>query len=126
MWLLNNFTKDKYPKKKETLWIVIIFCSLSVTSYYAFKHYSYPLRNTYSHITSLSSFLYDFSLINTNSGKAIYKNGRVRKGIRNEYGETLFKLYYKDVHIVTMSHFKENSWETYDYELISGNRGRQT
>lgn len=134
MRLQKSSSKNERSNKKKILWVSIIFCLILVTSYYAFKHYSYPLRNTYSHITSLSSFLYDFNhlevkvsatldandfiVVNTNSGKAIYKNGRVRKGIRNEYGETLFKLYYKDEHIASMGHFKENGWETNDYEII--------
>ncbi|WP_298903832.1 hypothetical protein [uncultured Psychroserpens sp.] len=58
--------------------------------------------------------------MNQNSGKTIFKNGKSRKGIKNEYGHCIFELFWKGKLVYEFGHFKMNNWKTNNYELNIG------
>lgn len=109
----------------------LVFIFLLFLSYYSFKAYSKPLKDQDCFVTKISSKLFDFNefkidtelnvsefkVVNINSGKTIYKNGRNRKGIKNEYGYCRFELLKKGKKIYEFGHFKTNNWFTYSYTL---------
>lgn len=110
---------------------IIIF--IGIISLFSFKKYSKKVKNEHSIATSISSKLFDFNtfnlkvdknlnlsdfrVVNQNSGKTIFVNGKSKKGIENDYGYRFFELFYVDQKIFEFGHFSKNNWHTYDYEL---------
>lgn len=99
----------------------------------AFRDYAYAVKDKPVLITRLSSKVFDFNsfalttqdgldkhdfyVINQNSGKVIYQNGRRRKGIKNDYGHRVFEVYCKGTQLFEIGHFITNSWVTNNYVL---------
>ena len=107
--------------------------TLGILSFYGFRKYAESVKGRHCLATQISSRLFDlnsfqveildglnetdFVVINQNSGKVIFENGRTKKGIKNDYGYCIFELYHRGVKIYEMGHFKYNSWSTNDYLL---------
>ena len=119
-------------KKKKYL-ILILISILGILSFYGFKNYAEKVKDKHCFATQISSKIFDFNtfelkvdtilnlsdfkVVNQNSGKTIFENGKSRKGIDNEYGHRLFELYYNKRKIYEFGHFAFDNWYTYDYTL---------
>ena len=111
----------------------MLFLIVGILCFYGFKNYAEKVKDEHSIATSISSKLFDFNtfelnvdanlnlsdfkVVNHNSGKTIFADGRNRKGIDNDYGLRLFELYYKNQKIYEFGHFSTNNWYTFDYTL---------
>ncbi len=118
-------------KKKNLVFIVVLI--IGILSIFSFKNYAIKVKDKHCLVTQISSRvfdlnefdlkvdsvlnIYDFKVVNQNSGKTIFENGKRRKGIDNDYGHCIFELYYKDKMIYEFGHFKFNNWHTNQYEL---------
>lgn len=118
-------------KKKNLILIVILI--IGILSFYGFKSYAKKVKDEHCLATQISSKIFDFNtfdlkvspnlnssyfkVVNQNSGKTIFADGKRRKGIDNDYGHRLFELYYNDRKEFEFGHFATNNWYTYDYTL---------
>lgn len=118
---------------KAIIFRIVIIIIVGIISLFSFKKYSKKVKNEHCISTSISSKLFDFNtfhlkvgqnlnlsdfrVVNQNSGKTIFANGKSKKGIENNYGYRLFELFYIDQKILEFGHFSKNNWHTYDYEL---------
>ncbi|MEM6297443.1 MAG: hypothetical protein AAF740_02015 [Bacteroidota bacterium] len=98
-----------------------------------FRDYAKRVKDKHCLTTQISSRLFDFNtfelkvdsslnldgfkVVNQNSGKVIFENGKSQKGIGNGYGNRMFSLYYKERKEYEFGHFSTNNWHTYDYKL---------
>ena len=119
-------------KKKKNL-ILILISILGILSFCGFKNYAEKVKDKHCLATQISSQIFDFNtfelkvdptlnlsdfkVVNQNSGKTIFENGKSRKGIDNEYGHRLFELHYNNRKVLEFGHFAFNNWYTYDYIL---------
>ena len=117
-------------KKKKYLILISI---LGILSFYGFKNYAEKVKDKHCFATQISSKIFDFNtfelkvdtilnlsdfkVVNQNSGKTIFENGKNKKGIDNDYGYRLFELHYKNRKVYEFGHFATNNWYTYDYTL---------
>jgi len=116
---------------------VIIIYSLFlilILSCNEFENYAINVKDKYCLTTQISSRIFDFNtfqlevakdleilefkVINRNSGKCIFDNGKSMKGIKNEYGYCSFDVFYKDQKQFKIGHYKRNNWETNNYILM--------
>ncbi|WP_299385394.1 hypothetical protein [uncultured Lacinutrix sp.] len=121
-------------KKKNLILIAILI--IGILSFYGFKNYAEKVKNEHSLATQISSKIFDFNtfdlkvdsalnlsdfkVVNQNSGKTIFADGKNRKGIKNEYGHCTFELFWKGKQVYEFGHFKMNNWNTNKYELNIG------
>ncbi len=119
----------KSIKKIKFLLIVII----GLLGFYGFKNYAKTVKDKHCLTTQISSKIFDFNtfkiinksnidimelkVVNRNSGKVIFENGKRKKRIKNEYGHCLFYLYQNGILKFEFGHFKTNNWYTNDYIL---------
>ncbi len=121
-------------KKKNLILISILI--IGILSFYGFKNYAAKVKNEHCLTTQISSRLFDFNtfelkvdstlnlsdfkVVNQNSGKTIFADGKYRKGIKNEYGHCSFELFWKGKQVYEFGHFKMNNWNTNKYKLNIG------
>lgn len=119
-------------KNKKYITLILIPIS-GILGFYGFKNYAEKVKDKHCFATQISSKIFDFNtfelkvdtilnlsdfkVVNQNSGKTIFENGKFRKGIDNEYGHRLFELYYNKRKIYEFGHFTLNNWYTFDYNL---------
>ena len=117
--------------KKILIILIIVFIGILIFGYLLIYFKAEKLKDKHCLITQLSSRLFDlnnldvkvsedlniedFKIKNINSNKIIFENNRFIKGIKNDYGNCLFEIYYKDSLIFEIGHFKFNNWHTNDY-----------
>ena len=118
-------------KNKNLILIAILI--IGILSFYGFKNYAEKVKDKHCLTTQISSKIFDFNtfdikvdsaldlsnfkVVNQNSGKTIFANGKNLKGIDNDYGLRLFELYYRDQKLYKFGHFSTNNWYTFDYTL---------
>jgi len=119
--------------RKKKYIIIILISVLGIFSFYGFKNYAEKVKDNHCFATQISSKIFDFNtfelkvdstlnlanfkIVNQNSGKTIFENGKSRKGIDNDYGHRLFELHYNNRKVFEFGHFATNNWYTYDYIL---------
>lgn len=119
--------------KKKKIWKVCIVLMAGVLSLFGFEKYAHQVKDEHHIVTQISSKIFDFNtlelnvdsslqlsdfnVVNRNSGKTIFANGKRRKGILNDYGHRLFELYDKGQKLYEFGHFATNNWYTFDYTL---------
>ncbi|MFD0992895.1 hypothetical protein [Tenacibaculum geojense] len=122
----------KLMKKNRNLILTSILI-IGILSFYSFKNYAEKVKDEHCLTTQISSKIFDFNtfdlkvdsslilsdfiVVNQNSGKTIFADGKNRKGIKNEYGHCTFELYWKGKKVYEFGHFKMNNWNTNKYEL---------
>jgi len=122
-------------RKNKNL-ILIVILVIGILSFYGFKNYAEHVKDKYCFTTQISSKIFDFNtfelkvdstlnlsdfkVVNLNSRKTIFTNGKSRKGIKNEYGHCIFELFWKGKQVYEFGHFKFNNWNTNEYELRIG------
>lgn len=125
--------KNEKLKYSLVLFIFTLCIVIVIVEYPIFVSYAKKVKDQDCLTTKISSRLFDFNTFsvelskelnkndfrveNQNSGKIIYQNGIVNKGIKNEYGHCVFILFYQDQKIAEIGHFKTNNWYTNDYIL---------
>jgi hypothetical protein len=131
--ILNVVTNLRNLMRKKKNLILIVILIIGILSFYGFKNYAEKVKDEHCLATQISSKIFDFNtfdlkvdsalnlsdfkVINQNSGKTIFADGKNRKGIDNDYGHRLFELYYKDQKLYEFGHFSTNNWYTFDYTL---------
>lgn len=123
--------RNRMRKNKKLTFIIILL--IGISGFYSFKNYAQKVKDKYCLDTQISSRLFDFNtfdlevdstlklsdfkVVNQNSGKTIFANGKNRKGIKNDYGYCSFELFWKGKQVYEFGHFKMNSWNTNKYVL---------
>ncbi|WP_299840404.1 hypothetical protein [uncultured Tenacibaculum sp.] len=119
--------------QKKKILILISILIIGIISFYGFKNYAKKVKDEHCLATQISSRLFDFNtfafkvdstlnlsdfkVVNKNSGKTIFEDGKSKKGIKNEYGYCTFELFWKGKKVYEFGHFKKNNWNTNKYEL---------
>jgi hypothetical protein len=127
-------------KNKKNL-ILISIVIIGILSFFGFKKYAEKVKDEHCLTTQISSKIFDFNtfelnvdstlnlsdfkVVNQNSGKTIFTDGKSRKGIENDYGYRMFVLYYKEIKIYEFGHFLKNNWVTNDYKLSLTRKNNQ-
>ena len=107
--------------------------AIAIISFYCFRNYARSCKNEYGIITAVSTKIFDFNnlkvnldrsvtnrsitIVNNNSNKTIYRNGKVSSGISNNYGHRLFSVFVDEQKVYEFGHFSKNNWHTYDYVI---------
>ncbi len=55
--------------------------------------------------------------------RIVFKNGQQQNRIGQEYGHSIFQIYYEDLLIAEVGHFKRNNWYTNKYEIEISKKG---
>jgi hypothetical protein len=113
--------------------LIIVFLTAGFFGFQQFKQYAETVKEEHCLTTQISSRLFDFNefnvitednldiddfkIENLNCGNTIFKDGKSFKGIKNEYGKCMFRLYDKDSPIYDFGHRKYNNWHTNNYSL---------
>ena len=136
MICLNRFSlaESTYTENMiKNLLILTVMSLCLLGSYQSFKSYAIAVKDTHCLSTQISSVLFDlneftvhvdssleltdFKVVNQNSGRVIFEQGKSRKGIKNDYGHCSFELFWHDKKVFEFGHFKTNNWHTNEYEL---------
>jgi len=119
--------------KKKLLLVVFVLFVVGTIGFIWFKHYAKTVKDEHCLTTQISSNIFDFNefelqvseklnkndfiVLDKNSGKIIYKNGKSQKGIKNQHGYCIFEIQYKKQKIYEIGHMKYNNWHTNSYVL---------
>jgi hypothetical protein len=119
--------------KKAILLSVILLLAGTIFSKW-FKSYSETIKDYHCLTTQISSRVFDFNTVelivsdnlnhldfqitNGNNHIVIYENGFAKKGIKNEHGYCTFSVNYPGIKPIKFAFFKENNWQTFDYEFV--------
>lgn len=91
----------------------------------------YPFKNTETIIWKIGCRLFDFNEIELrttdninlneitikNGDKVVFKNGRRKDNITQDYGHTILDVYHKNLLIAEVGHFKTNNWYVNSYQI---------
>lgn len=129
-------TNLKNPMRKKRNLTLITILIIGILSFYGFKNYAEKVKDEHCLTTQISSKIFDFNtfdlkvdtalnlsdfkVVNQNSGKTIFADGKNRKGIKNGYGHCTFELFWNGKQVYEFGHFKMNNWNTNKYVLNIG------
>ena len=119
--------------------IVLSLIVLLIIAIFFAKPFFLKYENTDTYINKIGCRLYEFNEINFevkgdieksdfeifNDSKSIYKKGYQRSKIPIKYGWCRFKIYYNEILITSISHFKKNNWYTYNYNITVEEKGKE-
>lgn len=88
-------------------------------------------KNTETIINKIGDTLFEFNNINVTTtndidlndveikvgDRTIFHNGRHSKRIVQEYGHLILKIYYQNILVAEVGHFKTNNWYAHDYDI---------
>ncbi|ANQ52579.1 hypothetical protein MY04_5247 [Flammeovirga sp. MY04] len=113
-------------KNSYTILISIIIIFVFFLSKPIFESY----KNTDTLINKIGCRLYEFNSINVksnvdlkkieirNNGQIVFANGHQKNNMKQEYGHTTLEVYYDNLLITEISHFKSNNWYVNQYDFI--------